>query len=132
MWQCAKCGREFKKNEQDHYCIPLNDIDEYIADQPEEVQALLQKVRETIHAAAPDATEKISWRMPTYWQGKNIIHFAAFKKHIGLYPGDKAVEAFENRLSDYKHAKGSIQLPLDKPIDYQLISDITTWALAHL
>lgn len=132
MWQCSKCGREFKRNNQDHYCIPINAIDEYIAEQAEDVQPLLQKIRETIHAAAPDAEERISWRMPTFWQGRNIIHFAAFKKHIGLYPGDKAVAAFAERLKDYKSSKGAIQLPLNKPIDYELIADITRWGVSQL
>lgn len=127
MWQCPQCKREFKKLEQDHYCTPINSLDEYISEQSGEIQPLLQKIRETIHAAAPDALEKISWRMPTFWQGENLIHFAAFKKHIGIYPGDEAVHAFEDRLSEYKHAKGSIQFPLSKPIDYELISDLTKY-----
>lgn len=134
MWQCPKCNREFKNNKQDHYCVPISVIDEYIAEQSEEVQPLLQKIRETIHAAAPDAEERISWRMPTFWQGRNIIHFAAFKKHIGLYPGDKAVAAFAQQLESrgYAFSKGSIQLPLDKPIDYELITSITRWGVKHL
>jgi uncharacterized protein YdhG (YjbR/CyaY superfamily) len=77
--------------------------------------------------AAPDAIEKIAWRMPTFWQGKNIIHFAAFKKHIGIFPGSEIPSLFAERLKDYKTSKGSIQLPLGKPIDYELIADITKW-----
>ena len=131
MWECPKCGREFKKTNQDHYCgnKPAN-IDEYIAAQSEDLQAILSRVRETIHAAAPDAIEKISWSMPTFWQGENLIHFAAFKKHIGIYPGDLTLSPFDERLSYYKRTKGAIQFPYDIPIDYDLIADITRWRVS--
>lgn len=129
MWKCEKCGREFKNIEQSHFCGKIDSIDAYIADQPEEVRPLLQKIRETIRAAAPKATEKISYQMPTFWQGENLIHFAAFKKHIGLYPGGEATTAFAERLIDYKTSKGAIQLPLGKPIDFALITDIVKWRL---
>lgn len=131
MWKCPKCGRTFKNTEQEHFCVKPNSIDEYIAVQPEEVRPLLQSIRETIRAAAPEATEKISWQMPTFWQGGNLIHFAAFKKHIGLYPGGEATTAFADRLTGYKTSKGTIQLPLGKPIDYELITDIVRWRLEH-
>ncbi len=127
MWTCPKCGREFKNTEQDHFCVKPNSIDEYIAAQPEELQPLLQGIRETIRAAAPEAIEKISWQMPTFWQGENLIHFAAFKKHIGLYPGGEATTHFAERLAGYKTSKGAIQLPLAKPIDHVLIADIVRW-----
>lgn len=104
-------------------------INEYIAAQPEEVQPILKEIYKTIRAAAPDATEKISWQMPTFWQGENLIHFAANKKHIGIYPGGEAVGVFASRLKEYKTSKGAIQLPLNKPIDYKLIEDITLWRL---
>jgi len=128
MWKCPECGREFKKTNQDHYCgeKPAN-IDEYIAALPEDMQAILIKIRETIRNAAPDSVERISWSMPTFWQGENLIHFAAFKKHIGIYPGDMTDSPFEERLTVYHRTKGAIQFPLDKPIDYELISDITRW-----
>lgn len=129
MWKCPKCGREFSNAEQDHFCVKPNSIDEYIAAQPEDVQPLLQSIRETIRAAAPKATEKISWRMPTFRQGGNLIHFAAFKKHIGLYPGGEATTEFAGRLAGYKTSKGAIQLPLGKPIDYELIADIVRWGV---
>lgn len=132
MWECPKCGREFKNKELDHFCVKPNSIDEYIAAQPESVRPLLQSIRETIRTAAPEATEKISWQMPTFWQGKNLIHFAAFKKHIGLYPGGEATSEFAERLTGYKTSKGAIQLPLDKPIDYELIIDIVTWRVTQL
>lgn len=127
MWQCPKCGREFKNTNQDHFCVKPNSIDEYIEAQPEDVQPLLQSIRETIKAAAPEAIEKISWQMPTFWQGENLIHFAAFKRHIGLYPGGEATAIFAERLVGYKTSKGTIQLPLGKQIDYELITDIVRW-----
>lgn len=127
MWKCPKCGREFKNTNQDHYCGGISTIDEYIAAQPVGVQSLLQAVRETIRAAAPDAVEKTSWQMPTFWQGENIVHFAAFKKHIGLFPGGEAVGVFADRLEGYKTSKGTIQFPLGKPIDHNLIGDIVRW-----
>lgn len=127
MWKCPKCGRVFENTEQNHSCVKQDSIDEYIAAQAEDVQPVLQRIRETIRAAAPEATEKISWQMPTFWQGENLIHFAAFKKHIGLYPGGEATTEFADRLSGYKTSKGAIQLPLGKPIDYELITDIVLW-----
>ena len=129
MWECPKCGRTFKNTEQDHFCVKPNGIDEYIAEQPEDVRPRLQSIRETIRAAAPEASEKIAWQMPTFWQGENLIHFAAFKKHIGLYPGGEATAEFAERLAGYKTSKGAIQLPLGKPIDHQLITDIVRWRL---
>ena len=132
MWQCPKCGRTFKNTGQDHYCGKIDTIDDYIAGQPAEIQLILHKIRETIRDAAPDAIEKISWRMPTFWQKENLIHFAAFKKHIGIYPGDMTHSPFDERLTGYKRTKGAIQLPLDKPIDYELIADITRWRVTCL
>jgi uncharacterized protein YdhG (YjbR/CyaY superfamily) len=105
----------------------MNTIDDYIAEQAAEVQPLLTKLREVIKANAPDATEKISWQMPTFWQGENLIHFAAAKKHIGIYPGGEAVAVFAQELKGYKTSKGTIQLPLNKPIDYALIAAVTRW-----
>lgn len=129
MWQCPKCGREFKSANQDHYCGQISTIDEYIAEQEESVQPLLHQVRACIRAAAPDATEKISWRMPTFWQKENLIHFAAFKKHLGIYPGDLSLAPFMDRLAGYRTTKGAIQFPYDKPVDFELIADITRWRL---
>ena len=86
MWVCPKCGRSFKNTNQDHYCgKPPATIEEYIAAQPEEAQDYLRQVNATIKTSIPDAKEKISWSMPTYWRGRNLIQFAAFKRHIGLY-----------------------------------------------
>lgn len=127
MWRCPKCGREFKNMEQNHFCEKPNNIDEYIAAQQENVRPVLQVIREAISKAIPEATEKISWQMPTFWQGKNIIHFAAFKKHIGLYPGPEAIAHFSNHLTEYRTSKGAIQLPYDKPLPLALIAEIAKW-----
>jgi len=100
-------------------------IDEYIKIYPSEVQIILEKVRLTIRKAAPEAVEAISYRMPTFkLNGKNLVHFAAFKNHIGFYPIPSGIEAFKEELSAYKQGKGSVQFPLDKPIPYELISRI--------
>jgi uncharacterized protein YdhG (YjbR/CyaY superfamily) len=103
--------------------VPGN-IDEYIAACPPDVQAILQKIRKTIHAAAPQATEKISYQMPTFVLNGNLVYFAAFKEHIGFYPIPTGIEAFKQELSVYKQGKGSVQFPLDRPIPYDLITRI--------
>lgn len=99
-------------------------IDEYIAGFPPEVQAILEKIRLTIRKAAPDAAETIKYRMPTFTLNGNLVHFAAFKKHIGFYPAPRGIEKFRQELSVYEGAKGSVQFPLDKPMPYGLISRI--------
>jgi uncharacterized protein YdhG (YjbR/CyaY superfamily) len=128
MWQCPKCLRKFKHNEQQHYCGKVETIDQYISEQDENIKPHLIAVRETIRSAAPDAKEKISWQMPTFWQKENLIHFAAFKHHLGVYPGDMTESPFAERLADAKlvTAKGTIRFPYDK-IDLALIADIAKW-----
>lgn len=102
-------------------------IDEYIAGHPQEIQALLQEMRKVIKEAAPEATEKISYQMPTFALHGNLVHFAAYKNHIGFYPAPRGIEAFKEELSVYKGAKGSVQFPLDKPLPYELISRIVAF-----
>lgn len=99
-------------------------IDEYIARCPAEVQPVLTQVRAVIRESAPDATEKISYQMPTFFLKGNLVHFGAFKHHIGFYPTPSGTEAFQKELAPYKRAKGSIQFPLDQPIPYDLIRKI--------
>lgn len=128
MWQSPKCNREFKNRNQDQFCgEPPKTIDSYIAEQPESVQLSLNQVRDTIRTALPDPEERISWSMPTYWGKHNIIHFAAFKKHIGLYPGEKAIKYFADRLTEYKTRKGAVQFPYNVPIPFELIGEIAKW-----
>jgi len=99
-------------------------IDEYIAAFTGEVQVILQKIRTTIREAAPDAEETINYQIPTFTLKGNLVHFAAFKMHIGFYPTPSGIEKFKNELSFYENAKGSVQFPLDRPIPYDLISAI--------
>ncbi|MEQ8523914.1 DUF1801 domain-containing protein [Gracilimonas sp.] len=99
-------------------------IDEYIETFPKEVQQKLQKIREVVRKAAPNAEEAISYQMPTFKLNGNLVHFAAFKNHIGLYPAPSGISAFESEIKDYKHAKGSMRFPLDQPIPFDLIAKI--------
>ena len=127
MWKCPKCGRSFSRAGQDHYCGKIETVDQYIEEQDESVRPYLNEIRQMIRSAIPEAQEKISWSMPTYWKGKNIIHFAASKKHLGLYPGDEATAAFADRLTDYDVSKGTIRLPYTKPLPDGLIKEIAEW-----
>jgi len=104
--------------------IEYGSIDEYIASFPPEIQQLLVSVRETIREAAPEATEKISYQMPTFALHGNLVHFAAFKNHIGFYPAPQGIEEFKEELSAYKGAKGSVQFPLNQPLPLELIRRI--------
>ena len=104
---------------------PVASVEAYIALFPPDVQRLLERVRQTIRGAAPEAIEKIAWQMPTFWQKENLIHFAAAKGHIGLYPGESGVRVFADRLKQYKTSKGAIQFPLSEPMPYDLIAEIT-------
>lgn len=106
-------------------------IDEYIAGFPENVQHMLQQIRETIQKAAPKAEEAISYAMPTFKLNGNLIHFAGYKNHIGLYPAPQGIEAFKKELSAYKGAKGSVQFPLDQPMPLALITKIVKFRVAQ-
>ena len=127
MWTCPKCGREFKNQGQGHYCVKPKTIDEYIALQEKPLRPFLQDIRCTIRAALPDAEERISWSMPTFWGGKNVIQFAASKRHIGVYPGPEAVELFQDKLAGYETSKGTIRLPYQEPLPLELIEENAKW-----
>jgi len=101
------------------------DIDEYIHTFPDEVQEILENIRQTIKEAAPDAKEKISYGIPTFTLNGNLVHFAGYKKHIGFYPTPSGIEKFKKELTEFESAKGSVKFPLDKPIPYGLIGEIT-------
>lgn len=103
----------------------ITNFEEYFAQFPEDIQQILENIRSVIHQAAPDATEKISYQMPTFYLYGNLVHFAAFKSHIGFYPVPSGIDKFKDELSQYKGGKGSVQFPLDKPIPYDLIRRIT-------
>lgn len=100
------------------------DIDDYIAGFPPDVQAILQKIRATIKAAAPEAQETISYGMPTFLLNGYLVYFAAYKKHIGFYPAPIGVERFKDKIAEYESGKGTLQFPLNRPIPYGLISEI--------
>jgi uncharacterized protein YdhG (YjbR/CyaY superfamily) len=108
------------KNTKDIY----NTIDEYIALFPEDIRKKLIKIRETVKAAAPEATEKISYQIPAFALKGNLVYFAAFKNHIGFYPTSSGTSKFQNELSSYDVSKGTIRFPLDRPIPYDLIRKI--------
>ncbi|MBQ4473643.1 MAG: DUF1801 domain-containing protein [Lachnospiraceae bacterium] len=130
MWKCPKCGRTFQNENQSHYCGKAPEtIDDYILMQDEGIRDQLSRVREAIRRELPDAAEKISWSMPTWRGDQNIIHFAAQKKHIGLYPGTEAVAFFSEKLASrgYRYSKGSIQIPYSEDLPLELISEIAAW-----
>lgn len=129
MWTCPKCGRTFARTNQSHWCGEKPpSVDEYLARQPEDIRPELEQMRDILRRALPDAEERIAWSMPTLWQGHNLIHFAAAKHHIGLYPGDAAVRHFKDELGRYVSSKGSIRIPYDA-IDADLVTRIALWCL---
>jgi uncharacterized protein YdhG (YjbR/CyaY superfamily) len=99
-------------------------IDEYIATFPKDGRKILQEFRQTIQRAAPDANEKISYQIPTFTLGGNLVHFAAWKNHIGFYPASSAIRAFGKELSRYEQSKGTVRFPIDKPLPLALIRRI--------
>lgn len=102
-------------------------IDDYIAQFLPEIQEILQSLRNVIREAAPEASEKISWQMPTFFLNGNLVHFAAFKKHIGFYPAPSGIETFKDKLVGYKTSKGAVQFPIDKPLPFDLIREIVAF-----
>jgi uncharacterized protein YdhG (YjbR/CyaY superfamily) len=99
-------------------------VDAYIASYPPKLQAILRRLRRTIRAAAPDADERISYRIPTYTLGGNLVHFGAFKDHVSLFPTSSGVAAFKKQLARYECRAGTIRFPIDEPIPYDLIAQI--------
>jgi uncharacterized protein YdhG (YjbR/CyaY superfamily) len=106
-------------------------IDEYIAAFPADIQALLQTMRATIRAAAPNAEERISYQMPAFALHGNLVYFAALKNHIGFYPTGSGVAAFQGELSSYEHSKGAIKFTLGQPLPLDLISRIVKFRAAE-
>jgi len=106
-----------------------NNIDEYMADFPDDARAAMEKVRTAIRKAAPRAEEAIKYQIPTFVLNGNLIHFGGYKNHIGLYPGSRAIEEFKQELVGYKLSKGTVQLPLDKPMPTGLITKITKFCV---
>ena len=130
-WKCPTCGREFSRQNQHHFCEKPQTIDAYIATQDEAIQPKLRELRSIIRSAIPEAEERIAWSMPTYWKGQNILHFSAAKKHIGLYPGEKAVAVFAEDLQDFDVEKGTIRLSYEKELPADLITKIAAWCFEN-
>ena len=107
--------------------IQAETIDEYIANFPKHIQNILEEVRATIRKAAPDAQEAIKYAIPTFVQNGNLVHFAAFKNHIGFYPAPRALEEFKKELSAYEGSKGTVKFPLDSPVPLPLICKIVKY-----
>ena len=114
---CCHASRRMKIDKK-----AVSGVDVYIASFPPAVRTLLEKIRSTISKAAPKAEQTISYQIPTFKLHGNLVHFAAFKQHIGFYPGASGIAQFKDELSVYKSAKGSVQFPLDKPLPVGLIS----------
>ncbi|MFN8449437.1 MAG: DUF1801 domain-containing protein [Anaerolineae bacterium] len=110
---------------------PAN-FDEYIAAFPDDVQAILREMRRVIHDTAPQAEEAMRYGMPTFRLKDNLVHFAGHKTHIGFYPTPSAIEAFAEQLSAYKTSKGAIQFPLDQPIPYDLVREMTEYRVRQV
>ena len=107
-------------------------IDEYIAEFPPETQEVLEEMRALIRSCAPEATETISYAMPTFdLNGKHLVHFAGYEKHVGFYPIPSGIEAFKEELKPYKQGKGSVQFPLGKPLPTDLIRRIVEFRVAE-
>lgn len=106
-------------------------IDDYIAGHPPEIRARLSAMRATIRKHAPEAEERISYRIPTFYLGGNLVHFAAFDRHVGFYPGPTGIAAFQKALARYKSAKGSVQFPHDEPLPLDLVADIVRFRVAE-
>jgi uncharacterized protein YdhG (YjbR/CyaY superfamily) len=110
-----------------------NSIDEFIAGFPEDVQQKLEQMRKAIAKAAPGAVETIKYGIPTFTLGgRNLVHFAAYKNHIGFYPAPSGIEAFEKELAPYKAGKGTIQFPLDKPLPLKLVTEAVLFRARQL
>src|SRR4051812_26060035 len=130
---CLKCLFSYSHHYINTYhymktnSIPAQNIDEYISGFPEDIQKILETMRTTIHKAAPGAAEIISYAIPTFYLKGNLVHFAAYKNHIGFYPAASGIEAFKEKLSAYKTSKGAVQFPIDKPLPLSLISKIVKY-----
>ena len=109
-----------------------SDIDEYITGFPPQMQAILERIRQTVRGAAPEAEEKISYRMPTFVQGRVLVHFAAFQHHIGLYPPVSGDAGLAAALAPYAGEKGNLRFPYAEPIPYDLIERIVQLRLRQL
>lgn len=130
MWVCPKCGREFKKTNQGHYCGEApNTVLEYIETQSMEARSHLRNLATIIRNIVPDVNEHISWSMPIYEKAGKTVSFSACKNHISLYVGIEAIEKFASELNEFSTKKNAIYLPYNKILPSKLIGDIVKWCL---
>lgn len=120
-----------KKKISPYGLTKFSTIDEYHASFPTDIQKILQQLRQTIKQVAPQATETISYNIPTFKLNKNLVHYAAYKEHIGFYPTSTPMTAFKDELTKYKTSKGAIQFPIDKPLPTTLIKKIVKFRLTE-
>ena len=110
----------------------METIDQYINQFPDDIQEKLRELRTIIHQTIPEAIERISYKMPTFYWKKNLIYFAAYKNHIGIYPTSKPIEKFKEELKNYKCSKGAIQIPLNQEIPKLLIQKIVNFRVESI
>ncbi len=131
MWKCPKCGREFKRTNQGHYCgNPPKTVAEYIESQPSEFHSHLKEMAQTIRNSVPDVSERILWSMPFFEKADSSISFSACKKHISFYVGIEAIEKFNSELRGFNTNKTAVYFPYNKQLPLALISEITKWCLS--
>ena len=127
MWKCPKCGREFQRTNQGHYCgTAPADVTVYIESQTPEAQAHLTELRSIMLHHVPDVKERIAWSMPRYEKGKRAVSFAACKKHVSFYTDVEVLEQFKDRLVGFVVKKNAIYLPYDRELPTELLKDIVT------
>ena len=130
MWKCPKCGREFKRTNQGHYCGKAPEtVLEYIALQPRETQTRLTEMMTVLKNSVPDVNERILWSMPYYEKEGEAISFSACKNHISFYAGVEAIERFAPELKEFATKKNAIYFPYDKALPANLIERIVKWCL---
>lgn len=130
MWKCPKCGREFARTNQSHYCGKApKTVAEYINSQSAEARPHLTEMTNILQNSVPGVTRRISWSMPFYEKGGKSVSFSASKNHISFYAGEEAIEKFSPYLTEFSTKKGAIYLPYNKPLPAELIEDIAKWCL---
>ncbi len=128
MWVCPKCNREFKRNNQSHYCGEApQTIEEWILQQEQPLQKYFQRLHQVISDAIPDIKQRIAWSMPTYGDKKVVVQFAACKNHTSLYVGEKAIEYFSTDLRGYECKKSAVYLNYSQPLPEALIEKLVKW-----
>lgn len=130
MWTCPKCGREFQRKNQGHYCGKAPEtVEEYIARQPPEAQPHLNKIRQAVLKSAPDTSESIAWSMPVYKKAGNSISFAACKKHISFYADAKVIEKFRAELGGAAVHKNAVYFPYHEELPLEWVEKLVKWSL---